>query len=78
MPISNACAILKLKGTSSGCHNPKLDKISSYLTIFACPFGRYKYTTLSFGATLAGDTLQRKIDKTFKEMTNVFGIADGI
>ena len=36
-------------------HNMKLDKQSSYLTTFACPFGRYRYKRLPFRAVLAGD-----------------------
>ena len=61
---------------SSGYHNLKLDTQSSYLTTFACPFGRYRYKHLPFGAVLAGDMFQPKIDEIFNDMPNVFGIAD--
>ena len=61
---------------SSGYHNLKLDDKSSYLTIFACQFGRYK--RLPFGAVPAGDVFQRKIDEIFKDLPNVFGSADDI
>ena len=61
-----------------GYHNLKLDKQSSYLATFACPFGRYRYKQLLFGAALAGDMFQCKIDKIFNNMPNVFGIADDI
>ena len=78
--------LLKLNNTqympiidaSSGYHYLKLDKQSSYLTTFACPFGRYRYKWLPFGAVLAGDMFQCKIDKNFNDMQNVFGIADDI
>ena len=63
---------------SLGYHNLKLDKKSSYLTTFACPFGRYRYKHLLFRAELAGDMFQCKIDKIFNDMPNVFGIADDI
>ena len=33
---------------------------------------------LPFGAALAGDMFQRKIDEIFKDLPNVFGIADDI
>ena len=33
---------------------------------------------LSFGAAMAGDIFQHKIDENFKELTNVLGIADNI
>ena len=63
---------------SSGYHNLKLDKQSSYLTTFVCPFGRYRYKCLLFGAVLVGDMFQCKIDEIFNDMPNVFGIADDI
>ena len=63
---------------SSGYHNLKLDKKSSYFMIFACQFGRYRYKWLPFGAAPAGDMFQRKIDEIFKDMPNAFGIADDI
>ena len=63
---------------SWGYHNLKLDKQSPYLTTFACPFGRYRYKHLPFGAVPAGNTFQRKIDKIFNDMLNVLGIADDI
>ena len=63
---------------SSGYHNLKLDKQSSYLTTFSCPFGRYHYNQLLFGAAPAGDMFQQKIDEIFNNMPNVFGIADDI
>ena len=62
---------------SSGYHNLKLDKQLSYLTMFACPFHRYRYKHLSFGAAPVGDMFQHKID-IFNDMPNVFGIADDI
>ena len=63
---------------SSGYHNLKLDKQSSYLTTFSGPFGRYRYKCLPFRAVPAGDMFQCKIDEIFNDMPNVFGIADDI
>ena len=63
---------------SLGYHNLQLDMQSSYLTMFACPFGRYHYKCLPFGAALAGDMFQRKIDEIFNDIPNVFGITDDI
>ena len=57
---------------SSGYHNLKLDKQSSYLTTFSCLFGRYQYKHLPFGAVLAGNMFQHKIEKIFNNMPNVF------
>ena len=55
-----------------------LDNKSSYLTTFACQFGRYGVKRLLFGAAPAGDIFQRKIDEIFKTLPNLFGIADDI
>ena len=63
---------------SLGYHNIKLGNQSSYLTMFTCPFGRYRYKHLPFGAALAGDMFQHKIDETFNDILNVFCIADDI
>ena len=61
---------------SSGYHNLKLGKKSSYLTMFACPFGQYWYKHLPFRAAPAGDMFQHKIDEIFSDMPKVFGIED--
>ena len=63
---------------SLGYHNLQLDTKSLYLTTFACPFGRYHYKHLLFGAVLAGNMFQHKIEENFSDMPNVFGIMDDI
>ena len=69
---------MSIINASTGYHNLKLDKQSSYLTTFACPFGRYRYKQLPFGTAPAGDMFQCKIDEIFNDMPNVFGIVDNI
>ena len=61
---------------SSGYHNLKLDKRSSYFTTFAYQFSRYRYKRLPFGVVPAGDLFQRKVDEIFKDLPNIFGITD--
>ena len=78
LPKLNNAQYLSFIDVSSGDHNLKLDERSSHLMRFTCQFGRYKYKRLPFGAALAGNMFQRKIDKIFKELRNVFGIADDI
>ena len=46
--------------------------------MFACQFGRYRYKRLLFGPALAGDMSGRKTDEIFKELPNVFSIANDI
>ena len=63
---------------SSGYRNLNLDERSSYLMMFPCQFGRYRYKWLPFGAALAGDMFQRKTDKKFEELPKILSIADDI
>ena len=78
LPKLNNVQYMSIIDASSGYHNLKLDKQLSYLTTFACLFGRYRYKWLPFGAAPAGDMFQCKIDEIFNDMPNVFGIADNI
>ena len=49
---------------SSKYHNLEHDGISSYLTTFSCPFGRYHYIIrLLFLAASVGDMFQKKMGK---------------
>ena len=76
LPKLNNVQYMSIINESSGYHNLKLDKQSSYLTTFSCPFGRYLYKCLPFGAAQGGDMFQHKTDEIFNDMPNVFGIAD--
>ena len=78
LPKLNNVQYISIIDASLGYHNLKLDKKSSYLTTFACQFGRYRYKHLPFGAALVGDMFQHKIDKIFNDIPNVFGIVDNI
>ena len=78
LPKLNKVQYMSIIDASSGYHNLKLDKQTSYLTTLSCPFGRYCYKQLPFGAAPAGNMFQRKIDDIFNDMPNVFGIADDI
>ena len=77
LPQLTAVKQFTLIDASSGYHNLKLND-KSYLTTLSCPFGRYQYARLPFGAALAGYMFQRKIDKLFNDISNVFGIANDI
>ena len=58
LPKLNNVQYMSTINASSGYHNLKLDKQSSCLTAFSCPFGRYQYKHLPFRAELAGDMFQ--------------------
>ena len=78
LPRLNNVMYMSIIDVSLGCHFLWLDTQSSYLTMFVCPFGRYQYKHLPYGAVPAGNMFQHKIDDIFNDMPNVFGIADGI
>ena len=78
LPKLNNAKYLSLIDVSSEYHNLKLDEKSSYFMMFVCQFGRYRYKHVPFRAAPAGDMFQRKIDEIYKDMPNVFGIADDI
>ena len=61
-----------------GYWHQQLDEESSYLTTFNTEFGRYRYTVMPFGATVAGNVFQRKLDQCFGYLKNVIVIADDI
>ena len=48
------------------------------MTTFNTEFGRYRYTVMPFGATVAGDVFQNKLDECFGHIPNVIVIADDI
>ena len=76
LPKLNNVKYMSIIDASPWYHNLKLDEKSSYLTTFACPFGRYRYKQLLFGAAPVGNMLQCKIDRIFSDIPNVFGIVD--
>ena len=78
LPRLNNVQYMSIIDVNSGYHNLRLDMQSSYLTTFACAFGRYQYKHLPFGVLPVGNLFQCKIDKIFNDMPNVFGIADNI
>ena len=78
LPRLNNVKYMSIIDASLGYHNLWLDTQLSYLTTFACPFGRYWYKRLLFRAAQVGDMFQCKIDEIFNDMPNVFGIADDI
>ena len=61
-----------------GYWHQQLDEQSSYLTTFNTEFGRYRYTVMPFGAKVAGDVFQHKLDECFGHIPNVIVIAGDI
>ena len=55
-----------------------LDEASSFLTMFNTELGRFCYTVMPFGTTVAGDVFQCKLDECFGKIEQVIIIADDI
>ena len=63
---------------SKGYWHEVLTEESSLLTTFNCSLGRYRFTRMPFGISVAGDVFQRKLDECIGDIRNVYCIADDI
>ena len=61
-----------------GYWHQKLDEASSFLTTFNTEIGRFIYTVMPFGITVARDVFQRKLDQYFGKIDQVIFIVDDI
>ena len=75
--LADAC-VMTVCNCKKGYWHQKLDEASSYRTTFNTEFGRYRYTVMPFGITVAGDVFQRKLDQYFGQIAQVIVIADDI
>ena len=75
--IADAC-IMTFCDCQKGYWHQELDESSSFLTTFNKEFGCYRYTVMPFGATVACDIFQCKLDQYFGHIPNVFVIANDI
>ena len=56
----------------------ELGEASSFLTTFNTELGRFRYTVMPFGATVAGDVFEHKLNQCFGHLKNVIATADDI
>ena len=61
-----------------GYWHQQLDEVSSFLTMFNTKLSRFWYTVMPFGATVADDVFQRKLDECFAKLKQVIIITDDI
>ena len=62
--IVDAC-IMSVCDCKKGYWHQQFDDASSFLTNFNTEFGRFRYTVMPFGVTVAGDVFQCKLDQCF-------------
>ena len=75
--IADSC-IMTVCDCHKGYWHQELDEPSSFFTTFNTEFGHYRFTVMPFGATVAGDVFQCKLDQCFGQIPNVIVIADYI
>ena len=75
--IADAC-IMTVCDCHKGYWHQELDESSSFMTTFNTEFGCYRYTVMPFGATVARDVFQHKLDQHFGQIPNVIVIVDDI
>ena len=70
--------VMTVCGCEKGYWHQQLDQASSFLTTFNTELGRFRYTVMPFGATVAGDVFQCKLDQCFGKIKEIIVIADDI
>ena len=75
--LADAC-IMNVCDGKKGYWHQQLGEASSFLTTLNTQLGRFRYTVMPFGATVAGDTFQCKLDQCFRQIKNVLVIAHNI
>ena len=74
---ADAC-IMTVCDRKKGYWHQQLDESSLFLTTFNTELGRFRYTVMPLGVTVAGDVFQHKLDQCFAKIKQVIVIADDI
>ena len=75
--LVDAC-IMSECDCKKGYWHQEHDEASSFLTTFNTELGRFRYIVMPFGATVAGDVFQCRLDQCYVHLKNVIVIADDI
>ena len=75
--LVEAC-VMMVCNCKKGYWHQQLDEASSFLTTFNTELGRFCYTVMPFGVTVAGDVFQCKLDQCFQKIRHVIVIAGDI
>ena len=71
-------ALRQFVTVKKGYWHQKLDQASSFLTTLNTDIGRFRYTVMPFGITVARDVLQRQLDQCFGKIDQVIVITHDI
>ena len=75
--LAEAC-VITVCDCRKGYWHQQLDEASSFLTTFNTELGRFCNTIMPFGASVAGDVFQRKLDECSGKLKQVIIITDDI
>ena len=75
--LAEVC-VITVGDCRKGYWHQQLDEASSILTTFNIELGRFQFTVMPLGATVAGDVFQCKLDECFGKIEQVIIIADDI
>ena len=75
--LADACT-MSVYNYKKGYWHQVFDEASSFLTTFNTGLGRFRYTMIPFGATVAGDVFHPKLDQCFWHLKSVIVNADDI
>jgi len=78
LPKLSGAKYFSIVDAKCGYWNVVLHQVSSYLTAFNSPFGRYRFLRMPFGLKMSQDVFQAKIDQTLEGCEGTIGIADDI
>ena len=70
--------VITVSDCIKGFWHQQCDEASSFLTTFNTEQGRFCYTVMPFGATVASDVFQHKLHECFGKIEQVIIIADDI
>ena len=71
LPRLTDAKIFTVVHAKNGFWHVPLDRESSLLTTFATPWGRYRWTRMPFGISLAPEEFQRRLDNTMEALDGV-------
>ncbi len=64
--VGNSSVLSKVD-LSSGYHQIRMEKLSSEMTTFVCPMGKFKYTRMPFGLKNAPAVFQQAVEKVLRK-----------
>ena len=78
LPEISKAKVFTVVDAKNGFWHVPLDEESSYLTTFGTPWGRFRWTRMPFGISVAPEEFQRRLDNALEGLDGVTPIFDDI